>query len=175
VAGEAPPPHGSLFRGSCRRSRLRVPSAALSRQAPTSPQAPSSEGLPTPPRLSLQRGCPPSPPRLPLQRELSAQPTEGAARRPLPAGVIPPTRVNLARPGRQPIPKPPLCKGRWLAFRRDGRIVPSLSAQATHSFVYLAVPLRATGWGSAPHTCGSSFDAKEEPENSDTLSLVKSL
>ena len=71
---------------------------------------------------------------------------------PFPAGVIPPTRVNLARPGRQPIPKPPLCKGRWLAFRRDGRIVPCLSAQATHSFIYLAVPLRGTGWGSAPHT-----------------------
>ena len=57
---------------------------------------------------------------------------------------------------------PPADPSRWVSFH-----------QAAHSF-FLAVPLRGTGWGSAPHTRGSSFDAKEEPENSDTLSLVKS-
>ena len=40
---------------------------------------------------------------------------------------------------------------------------------------YLAGPLRGTGWGlRAPTPCGSSFE-KEEPENGDTLPLVKSL
>jgi len=101
-----PPRTGSLIRGN---------GSLLAR-------APSSEGAAHPPT------------RLPLQRELSAKPTEGAARRPLPAGGVPPMLGDASRPGRQPIPKPPLCKGRWLAFRRDGRIVPSLSAQATHSF-----------------------------------------
>ena len=92
----APPAQGSLFRGSCRRSRLRVPPADPSQQAPTSPQAaaphtrlPLQMGCPfTPPRLPLQRGCPP-PTRLSLQRELSAKPTEGAARTP-PAKPCPP-------------------------------------------------------------------------------------
>ena len=40
---------------------------------------------------------------------------------------------------------------------------------------FLAVPLRRSGWGlRAPTPCGSSFE-KEEPENGDTLPLVKSL
>ena len=40
---------------------------------------------------------------------------------------------------------------------------------------FLAVPLRGSGWGlRAPTPCGSSFE-KEEPENGDTLPLVKSL
>ena len=40
---------------------------------------------------------------------------------------------------------------------------------------YLAVPLRGSGWGlRAPTPGGSSFE-KEEPENGDTLPLVKSL
>ena len=39
----------------------------------------------------------------------------------------------------------------------------------------LAGPLRGSGWGlRAPTPCGSSFE-KEEPENGDTLPLVKSL
>ena len=59
-------------------------------------QAPSSEGtvgeVPLPQGSLFRGSCrrSPSTSRLPLQRELSAKPTEGAARSPLPVGVVPP-------------------------------------------------------------------------------------
>jgi len=62
--------------------------------------------------------CVGSSPRLPLQRELSAKPTEGAARSPLPAETITPNS-GIADPHRQDPPlQPALAKGGWRHSRR---------------------------------------------------------
>jgi len=86
--GWCPPPKAPLLKGAAplgaegfnpNRSSLPPPWRGNPPGSSPPAQAPSSEGP-----------VPPTPHRLPLQRELSAQPTEGAARSPLSAGVVPP-------------------------------------------------------------------------------------